>query len=100
MAPAQVKLEWTEKAAEQLRIAYDYWADEKSTEAAETMLDKIFSAVEMLERHPEAARRGRIPATRELIIVGTPFLVVYQVSGNSVQILRVLHGARKWPERL
>jgi toxin ParE1/3/4 len=37
--------------------------------------------------------------TRELVIAGTPFIVVYRVFGNSLRILSVIHGARRWPER-
>ncbi|MCG8044986.1 MAG: type II toxin-antitoxin system RelE/ParE family toxin [Candidatus Thiodiazotropha taylori] len=28
---------------------------------------------------------------------GTPFILVYQVSGDQVDILRVLHGSQAWP---
>jgi toxin ParE1/3/4 len=63
------------------------------------MLERIFSAIEVLERHPEAGRRGRVPGTRELVILGTPFLVAYRVTGKGIDILALLHGARKWPGR-
>jgi toxin ParE1/3/4 len=32
------------------------------------------------------------------VVTGTPFLVAYRVKGESVQILAVLQGARKWPK--
>jgi toxin ParE1/3/4 len=62
------------------------------------MLERIFSAVERLERHSEAGRRGRIAGTRELVILGTPFLVAYRLRRKRVEILALLHGARKWPD--
>lgn len=37
--------------------------------------------------------------TRELVITGTPYLVPYRVVGDVIVILRVLHGARQWPDR-
>ncbi|HET6521471.1 MAG TPA: type II toxin-antitoxin system RelE/ParE family toxin, partial [Geminicoccaceae bacterium] len=52
-----------------------------------------------LAQHPESGRPGRVPGTRELVVSGTPYIVPYRVQGNTVQILRVLHGARKWPTR-
>jgi len=61
------------------------------------MLDRIFTAVELLERFPEAGRTGRIPGTRELVIVPTPFLVAYRVRRSKIEILSLLHGARRWP---
>ncbi len=45
-------------------------------------------------------RPGRRPNTRELIISGTPHIVAYRLKGRETQILRVLHGARRWPEQL
>jgi toxin ParE1/3/4 len=92
-----VRVVWTRKASRHLRSAYDYWARESSRTAADTMLDRIFSAVEVLERFPGAGRPGRIPGTRELVIVPTPFLIAYRVRRSSIQILALLHGARKWP---
>lgn len=43
-------------------------------------------------------RPGRVPGTRELVIPKTPFVVPYRVQRNVIQILRVYHGTRRWPE--
>jgi toxin ParE1/3/4 len=43
-------------------------------------------------------RPGRVPGTRELVIPNTPFIVPYRVVGNTIQVLRILHGARPWPD--
>jgi plasmid stabilization system protein ParE len=93
-----MKIEWTERATLDLRSAYDYWAGVRSPAAAEKVLDIIFSAVEILETYPAAGRRGRVEGTRELVILGTPFLIPYRVQRGAVQLLAVLHGARKWPD--
>jgi toxin ParE1/3/4 len=100
VATPKVKVVWTEKATAHLHAAYDYWAAEKSPQAADKMLERIFSAVEMLERHPGAGRTGRIAGTRELLILPTPFVVAYRLQKDAIQILALLHGARKWPEHL
>jgi len=41
-----------------------------------------------------------VAGTRELVIVGTPYIVPYRVENDAVQIITVLHGAQKWPDRL
>src|SRR3984893_10319060 len=51
----------------------------------------------LLPSNPEMGRPGRVPGTRELVIPKTPFIVLYRLVGNTVQILRVFHGARRWP---
>lgn len=92
-----MRVVWTRKASRHLRAVYDYWAGETSVGGADIMLDRIFTAVELLERFPEAGRTGRIPGTRELVIVPTPFLVAYRVRRGKIEILSLLHGARRWP---
>ncbi len=44
-------------------------------------------------------RPGRVKGTRELVVTRTPYIVAYRLKRQSIQILRVLHGARLWPER-
>jgi toxin ParE1/3/4 len=41
-----------------------------------------------------------VPGTRELVIANTAYIVPYRVSGKRLQILRVYHSSRKWPESL
>jgi toxin ParE1/3/4 len=52
----------------------------------------------LLPNNPEMGRPGRVPGTRELVIPRTPFIVPYRLVGNTIQVLRIFHGARRWPE--
>ncbi len=64
--------------------------------AALNMWDKIERQVERLRDFHRSGRSGRMPETRELVVSGTPFIVVYVVS-DDVELVRVLHGAQQWP---
>jgi len=66
--------------------------------AAHAVIDRIESAVSVLRAHPEIGRSGRVEGTRELVISGTPFIVAYRIARRRVEILAVIHGARRWPE--
>ena len=68
--------------------------------AAYGVHDEIRRQVEALPAHPALGRSGRVPGTRELMIAGTPYLPAYRVAGEVVTVLRVLHGARRWPSKL
>ncbi len=65
--------------------------------AAARVADRIRSAVPKLADQPGMGRPGRVPGTRERVLVDIPYIIVYRVEGNSVVILRVLHTSRKWP---
>jgi toxin ParE1/3/4 len=43
---------------------------------------------------PNIGRPGRIPDTRELVVVDTHFIVPYRVRDAEIEILSVFHGAR------
>ena len=49
-----------------------------------------------LVRHPQLGRPGRVEHTRELV-VHRNYILVYDVAGDLVRVLRVLHAARQWP---
>jgi toxin ParE1/3/4 len=53
----------------------------------------------MLGDFTEAGRPGRKRGTRELVISRTPLVVVYRIRPKMqrIEILRVLHGAQRWP---
>jgi len=93
-----VRVKYLLRAAADLESATDYIARD-SPEAARRVAVKITKAIQALRRHPAKGRPGRVPGTRELVIAGTPYIVPYRVRGNSVEILRIFHAARKWSDK-
>jgi len=51
-----------------------------------------------LRNNPEFGRTERVAGTRELVIPKTPFIVLYRVNGQSLEILRIYHAAQRRPE--
>jgi toxin ParE1/3/4 len=68
--------------------------------AAARVVDTIAGTIDLLARHPGLGRPGRVEGTRELVVADTPYLVPYRVRNNVVEILRVFHGTRRWPQKL
>jgi len=91
-----VRLAWTRLALDDLDHARDFIAA-ANPQAARDTIDRIERATEALLAHPEIGRPGRLEGTRELIVVGTPFVVPYRLRGDRIEILGVIHGARRWP---
>ena len=91
-----MRLKWTVLAIRDLREAGDYIAVE-NPQAAAKMAARILEGVEGLLEYPGIGREGRLSDSRELVVTGTPFIVIYRLRIPTVQILRVLHHARQWP---
>lgn len=87
---------WTRAARNDLEsaLAYIAWDD---PDAAVRMARRIRETTKRLPLFPEIGRAGRVPGTRELIIAKSPFVVIYRIASDGIQILRLLHTAMKWP---
>ena len=82
------------------RIAIFDYIEAESPHAAILIDNRIEDVVEALIKMPGMGRPGRIEGTRELIIDRTPYIVAYFISGETIRILRVPHGAQQWPEEI
>lgn len=94
-----MRLEWSLLALNDREAIFDYVAGENPA-AAIRLDDRISERIKMLRQFPEAGRPGRISGTRELVISGTPYIAAYAIVSDAVRILRLLHGARLWPDDL
>ena len=89
---------WSPEAIQDLVSLRAYIAQESPAGAKRTVLRVVEVVENLLPDNPHIGRPGRVPGTRELVIPQTPYIVPYRVRGEAVQILRVYHGARRWPD--
>ena len=92
-----MRIIWTVSALRDLAEIREY-IETISPVAAPEVASKILDAVGRLEADPRTGRPGRIPGTRELVVAHSPYLIPYRIRGSAIELLRVLHGRRKWPE--
>ena len=95
-----MQLKWTDLADNDLESIEAYIIKENSPIVAIDVVMKIIdSSYLILPEHPKAGRQGRLKNTRELVIDGVPFIVIYQenTTHNQIEILRVLHDTQQWP---
>lgn len=94
-----MKLLWTELALADLAALLEHISADNAV-AADQMLNRIILLAEtQLSRMPDSGRLGRVPNTRELVVTGSPYFLPYRIAGEAIHILRVIHGARRWPEK-
>jgi addiction module RelE/StbE family toxin len=90
-----VKLEWTRPArVDRLDIYSHIEAD--NPRAAATLDIRFKDVAARLTGFPHLGRPGRMLGTRE-VVAHQNYVMVYEVEGDVVRILRVLHVARRWP---
>lgn len=88
---------WTRAAIRDLTHIREYIARE-SPDAAREIALKIVDGTERIIQFPEAGRTGRLNGTRESVVSGTHYLIVYRLKKTSVHFVRVLHGRQEWPK--
>jgi toxin ParE1/3/4 len=90
-----VKVVWTPEAQQDRAEVWDHIAADNLGAAAR--LDELFSvAAAKLTDFPMLGRTGKIPGTRELI-PHESYRLVYEIEGDIVWVLALVHTARQWP---
>ncbi len=94
-----MKVLWLRRAERSLEQLADFIARD-NPQAAYRMIMRLREAANALARTPDMGRPGRVRGTRELVVPGTPYILPYRATKDSIQILHGLHGARSWPRNL
>jgi toxin ParE1/3/4 len=95
-----MNIKWSDEALEDLRSLHAYISND-NPDAAQKLAMAIVNAVETnLPANPHMGRPGRVNGTRELVITNTSYIVPYRMKAGVIQVLRVYHSARRWPDRL
>lgn len=89
---------WASAAEQDRADIIDYIS--RDNPLAAVRMDEFFSdAARRLATHPLLGKSGQIPGTRELI-PHESYRLVYEVQGDAVWILALVHTARLWPRRM
>jgi len=90
-----VRVIWTPEAEQDRDSIWLHVAADNPRAAAR--LDELFSdAAARLVDHPKLGRPGKISGTRDLI-PHENYRLVYELDGETVWILTLVHTARQWP---
>jgi addiction module RelE/StbE family toxin len=94
-----MEVRWTRRARRRLDDYTDYIAL-RNPKAADEVLQRVRHDVDGLADNPLMGRQGRFLGTRELVIAGLPYVVVYRVRGQRVEVITVHDTRQQWPESL
>lgn len=86
---------WTPEAEQDRADIWDYIAADNPVAAVQ--MDELFGkAAARLREHPKMGKPGRVAGTRELI-PHESYRMVYEIHGETVWLLVLIHTARQWP---
>lgn len=74
------------------------WIVNDSPENARSVAQRILTAIEdKIALFPRMGRPGRLSGTREWVVSGLPYIIVYQVDDarDAIVVLGVFHGAKQ-----
>ncbi len=92
-----MQVKWLRRALQNLHTEAEFIAQD-NPQAAAKFVKQVHHATQLLAAHPDLGRAGRVPGTRELVLPDFPYVIPYRVREQRVEILRVFHTARTWPE--
>ncbi len=88
-----MKIVWRSRAELELARQLTHLAAENPF-ASERMRDRIEQRVVALIQFPDTGRPSRRSGVRELVISGTPYIAVYRVRGDFIEIIRFFHSSQ------
>lgn len=88
-----MRVRWTPAAAADLQQISDYLR-EHHPHYRQATLRKIYETVRSLKASPHRGRPGRVEGTREVLFPPMPYVAVYRVREEAIEVLRVWHSAQ------
>ena len=97
MKMAKLMIIYTAKAKQNLRSITDYISRDNSIEVADKQKEKIKLSIANLATMPKIGQEI-IKGYRKLSV--KPFIVIYKIEKETVEIIRVLDGRQDWQKIL
>jgi len=90
-----MRIRWTVPAADDLESIKDY-LQQHYPHFAEPTVRTIYQRICSLKISPNRGRPGHRAETRELALTPLPYVVVYSVKAEAIEILHIHHGSQNW----
>lgn len=87
---------WTPAAAADLDHINDYLRLHHPHYRQPT-LRKLYAAIRSLRQSPFRGRPGSEEGTREILFPPMPYIAVYRLTDDAIEVLRIYHGAQNRP---
>lgn len=92
------RINWQSPALQDLAAVSLYIGSDNESAALGVATAIVELVNSQLPLFPRSGRVGRVAGTRELVVSKTPYIVVYEIVDEQVNILSILHTSQSWPE--
>lgn len=93
----QHKVQWAREAEQDLDRIISYYFEKAGLRVAEDIYGRIKAQVATLKTFPHRCRPGQVAGTKEYIVSRLPYMVIVDITGDTVLVLGVVHSSRKYP---
>jgi addiction module RelE/StbE family toxin len=90
------RIRWSPAAADDLEGILNYLREHHPAMAQATVR-RLYDAALSLKQFSNRGRIGQLEGTRELVMTPLPYIIVYGVEAQMVNIFRVIHTSEDWP---
>ena len=91
-----MRIRWTPAAATDLHNINDY-LKEHHPRYRDPTVRKLYGTIRALKEWPGRGRPGREEGTREILFPPTPYVAVYRVREQTIEVMRIYHAAQDRP---
>ena len=91
-----MEIRWSRLAASDLDRIFDY-ISKSNRIAAGDVIQTLYDGCASLAEFPNRGRISRMAGRRELVFPSLPYIAVYRVRAQAVEIIRIYHAAQDWP---
>ena len=91
-----MKVLFSRSAQADITAIFEYIARDNPI-AARHVVAAIERSTNLLSQYPYSGRMGAVENTRELVIPRLPYVVVYQIAAEAVEVIAVFHAAQNRP---
>ena len=91
-----MKIRFAPAALDDLMLIRDYLIEHRGEEQAQRAGARIRASIDHLLQFPYAGRIGDVPGTRVRKVTGQPYLVVYRVVEETIEVAHIYHERQNW----
>jgi toxin ParE1/3/4 len=88
-----MRVRWTPAAAADLQNISDY-LKQHHPHYRQPTLRKLYDTIRSLRQSPHRGRPGGEEGTREIVFSPLPYVAVYRVKRQTIEVVRIYHGAQ------